>query len=130
MERINMLDDADMIAKKFKKAKTDPDGIPMDLDGLAARPEAKNLVDIYSGLADITPEQVVAEYAGAGWGRFKPALADLAVAKLAPISDEMKRLMDDPAEIDRKLAKGAEKARAIAAPILAQTYDIVGLLRS
>ncbi len=130
MERINMLDDADTIAKKFKKAKTDPDGIPMDVDGLAGRPEAKNLVDIYSGLADMTPAEVVAEYAGAGWGTFKPALADLAVAKLAPISDEMKRLMDDPAEIDRKLAQGAEKARAIAAPVLARTYDIVGLLRS
>jgi len=83
MERINMLDDADTIAKKFKKAKTDPDGIPMDVDGLVGRPEAKNLVDIYSGLSDMTPEQVVAEYAGAGWGTFKPALADLAVAKLA-----------------------------------------------
>lgn len=130
MERINMLDDADLIAKKFKKAKTDPDGIPAELDGLAGRAEAKNLVDIYAGLANMTPAEVVAEYAGAGWGKFKPALADLAVAKLAPISDEMKRLMNDPAEIDRKLAHGAKKARAIAAPILAKTYDIVGLLRS
>ena len=130
MERINMLDDADTIAKKFKKAKTDPDGIPMDLDGLKDRPEAKNLVDIYSSLADMTAEAVVAEYAGAGWGKFKPALADLAVDKLAPISDEMKRLMDDPAEIDRKLARGAERAREIATPILDKTYDIVGLLRS
>ncbi|MCF2906564.1 tryptophan--tRNA ligase [Octadecabacter sp. CECT 8868] len=129
MERINMLDDADTIAKKFKKAKTDPDGIPETLDGLNGRPEAKNLVDIYSGLADMTAEAVVAEYAGAGWGKFKPALAELAVAKLAPISDEMKRLMDDPAEIDRKLARGAERAREIATPILEKTYDIVGLLR-
>ena len=130
MERINMLDDADKIAKKFKKAKTDPEGLPDTLDGLAGRPEARNLVDIYAGLSDQTPEQVITEYAGAQWGRFKPALADLAVAKLAPISDEMKRLMDDPAEIDRKLAQGAEKARAIATPILEKTYDIVGLLRS
>ncbi len=130
MERINMLDDADTIAKKFKKAKTDPDGLPSDVAGLAGRPEAKNLVDIYAGLADMTPEQVIADYPGAGWGTFKPALADLAVAKLAPISDEMKRLMDDPAEIDRKLARGAERAREIATPVLKQTYDIVGLLQS
>ncbi len=87
-------------------------------------------MDIYAGLSDTTPEQVIAEYAGAQWGRFKPALADLAVAKLAPISDEMKRLMDDPAEIDRKLARGAQKAREIATPILDKTYEIVGLLRS
>jgi len=130
MERINMLDDADTIAKKFKKAKSDAEGLPETVDGLAGRPEAKNLVDIYAGLSDQTPEQVIAEYSGAQWGRFKPALADLAVAKLAPISDEMKRLMDDPAEIDRKLAQGAEKARAIATPVLEKTYDIVGLLRS
>ncbi|MGJ8624921.1 MAG: tryptophan--tRNA ligase, partial [Yoonia sp.] len=130
MERINMLDDATTIAKKFKKAKTDPEGLPETVDGLVGRPEAKNLVDIYAGLSDQTPEQVIAEYAGAQWGRFKPALADLAVEKLAPISDEMKRLMDDPAEIDRKLAQGAQKARALATPILEKTYDIVGLLRS
>ncbi len=129
MERINMLDDAATIAKKFKKARTDPAPLPETLDGLAGRPEAKNLVDIYAGLSDQTPDAVIAEYAGAGWGRFKPALADLAVAKLAPISDEMKRLMDDPAEIDRQLAAGAARAEAIAAPILAQTYDIVGLVR-
>ncbi|HCP80990.1 MAG TPA: tryptophan--tRNA ligase, partial [Octadecabacter sp.] len=130
MERINMLDDADKIAKKFKKAKTDPEGLPETVAGLEGRPEAKNLVDIYAGLNDMTPDAVIAEYAGAQWGRFKPALAELAVAKLAPISDEMKRLMDDPAEIDRKLARGAEKARTIATPILEKTYDIVGLLRS
>ena len=129
MERINMLDDADKIAKKFKKAKTDPEPLPETVEGLVGRPEAKNLVDIYSGLSDMTPEQVISEYAGAQWGKFKPALADLAVAKLAPISGEMKRLMDDPAEIDRKLAAGADRARAIAAPILDKTYDIVGLLR-
>ena len=130
MERINMLDDADKIAKKFKKAKTDPDGIPSDMDGLKGRAEATNLVDIYAALSDSTPEAVVSEYAGAGWGTFKPALADLAVAKLAPMSDEMRRLMDDPAEIDRILGDGAARARAIANPILEKTYDIVGMLRS
>ncbi len=130
MERINMLDDAATIAKKFKKARTDPDPLPETLDGLAGRPEARNLVDIYAGLADITPEAVIAEYAGAGWGRFKPALADLAVAKLAPISEEMKRLMADAGELDRLMARGADQAEAIARPILERTYDIVGLVRS
>ncbi|MEY1554563.1 tryptophan--tRNA ligase [Yoonia sp. R2331] len=129
MERINMLDDADKIAKKFRKAKTDPEPLPETLDGLKDRAEARNLVEIYAALSDTSPEAVITEYAGAGWGQFKPALADLAVDKLAPISDEMRRLMDDPAEIDRILGKGAEKARAIADPILRQTYDIVGLLR-
>ncbi len=129
MERINMLDDADTIAKKFQKARTDPAPLPDTLDGLTGRAEARNLVDIYAALADMTPEAVLADYAGAGWGRFKPALADLAVAKLAPISTEMARLLADPAEIDRVLAQGADRARAIAAPILAQTYDIVGMLR-
>jgi tryptophanyl-tRNA synthetase len=130
MERINMLDDADTISKKFRKARTDPEPLPDTLDGLADRPEARNLVDIYAGLCDSTPEKVIAEYAGAGWGRFKPALADVAVARLAPISQEMRRLMQDPAEIDRILGRGAEKAEAIARPILDQTYDIVGLIRS
>ncbi|SEW27946.1 tryptophanyl-tRNA synthetase [Cognatiyoonia koreensis] len=130
MERINMLDDADTIAKKFKKAKSDPEPLPENVEGLKDRPEARNLVDIYAALNDQTPEQVIAEFGGAGWGKFKPALADMAVAKLAPISGEMKRLMDDPAEIDRILGEGAAKAREIAEPILKKTYDIVGMLRS
>ncbi|SEK49868.1 tryptophan--tRNA ligase [Pacificibacter marinus] len=129
MERINMTDDADKIAKKFKKAKTDPDGIPETLEGLDGRPEARNLVNIYAALNDMTNEAVVAEYAGAGWGKFKPALADLAVEKLAPISIEMQRFMDDPAEIDRIMAKGAAKAKAIADPILDKTFDIMGFVR-
>jgi tryptophanyl-tRNA synthetase len=129
MERINMLDDADTIAKKFKKAKTDPAPLPETMEGLATRPEARNLVEIYAALDDTTPEAVIAQYPGAGWGTFKPALADLAVAKLAPISQDMARFMDDPAEIDRILAQGADKARAIAEPVLQRTYDIVGLLR-
>ncbi len=130
MERINMLDDSDTIAKKFKKAKTDPEALPETYDGLKDRPEARNLVDIYSALSDRSTDDVMGEFAGAGWGKFKPALADLAVAKLSPISDEMKRYMNDKAEIDRILAEGAQKARAIAAPVLKETYDIVGLLRS
>ncbi len=130
MERINMTDDADTIAKKFKKARTDPDALPETLEGLNGRPEARNLVDIYAALSEATPEAVIAEYAGAGWGRFKPALADLAVDKLAPISTEMARLMGDKAEIDRILGEGADRADAIAQPILDQAYDITGLLRS
>ncbi|MEM5476499.1 tryptophan--tRNA ligase [Pacificibacter sp. AS14] len=129
MERINMTDGADLIAKKFKKAKTDPDGIPETLEGLISRPEARNLVNIYAALNDMTNEAVVAEYAGAGWGRFKPALADLAVEKLSPISTEMQRYMNDPAEIDRIMAKGAAKAKAIADPILDKTFDIMGFVR-
>ncbi|PHP28607.1 tryptophan--tRNA ligase [Limimaricola cinnabarinus] len=129
MERINMIDDADAIAKKFKKARTDPAPLPESLDELKDRPEAKNLVDIYAGLSGVSAEQVIAEYGGAGWGQFKPALADLAVEKLAPISSEMARLMDDPAEIDRIMAKGAERARAIADPIVAKTSEIMGLIR-
>ncbi len=130
MERINMLDTADQIAKKFKKARTDPAALPDNLEGLKDRPEARNLVDIYAGLSDSTAEAVITEYAGAGWGQFKPALADLAVAKLAPISDEMRRLMDDPGELDAILGKGADKAEAIARPILEQVQDIVGFVRS
>jgi len=128
--RINLTDDADTIAKKFRKAVTDPAPLPEAVDGLADRPEARNLVNIYAALSDKTAEAVIEEYGGQGWGVFKPALADLAVAKLAPISTEMGRLMADPAEIDRILGQGAEKADAIAQPILAKTLDIMGMIRS
>ncbi|MEL6953941.1 MAG: tryptophan--tRNA ligase [Pseudomonadota bacterium] len=126
--RLNMTDDADTIAKKIRKAKTDPDPLPDSVEGLAGRAEARNLVNIYAALAQSSAEAVIAEHAGAQFGQFKLALADLAVAELGPISAEMSRLMDDPAEIDRHLAKSAEQARSIAAPILARTYDIVGML--
>ncbi len=128
MTRINMTDDADAIAKKIRKAKTDPDALPSEVDGLSERPEARNLVNIYAALSDQTAEQVLAEVGGKQFGEFKPMLAELAVSKLAPISSEMARLMGEEAEIDRILANGAEKARAIAAPILQQTYDIVGMV--
>jgi tryptophanyl-tRNA synthetase len=127
--RINLTDDADTIARKFKKAKTDPDPLPGGLDGLAARPDVRNLVNIFAALEGTTPEAVLAAREGGMLGHFKAELAELAVAKLAPISGEMARLMDDPAEIDRILARGAERARAIAAPILARTYEIVGMVR-
>ncbi|MEZ5887652.1 MAG: tryptophan--tRNA ligase [Paracoccaceae bacterium] len=128
--RINLTDDADTIAQKLKKAKTDPEPLPETLDGLKDRPEARNLVNIYAALADKTPEAVVGEFAGKGFGTFKPALADLAVARLAPIATEMKRLMADPAEIDRILGDGADRADAIAQPILARTLEITGMIRS
>ncbi|MGO4914040.1 tryptophan--tRNA ligase [Pseudogemmobacter sp. W21_MBD1_M6] len=128
--RINMTDDADTIAKKIRKAKTDPDALPSEAAGLADRPEARNLVNIYAALADMTVDQVLAEAGGKQFGAFKPMLADLAVAKLSPISTEMARLMQDTAEIDRILGRGADRAQAIAAPILAKTYDIVGMVRS
>ena len=129
MERINMTDDADTISKKLKKARTDAEGLPSEVAGLKDRPEAKNLVEIYAALSGLTPQAVLDAYPGAGWGTFKPALADLAVDKLAPISTEMARLMKDVTEIDRLLAKGADKARALAEPILAKTFEIVGLVR-
>ncbi|MCL1628452.1 MULTISPECIES: tryptophan--tRNA ligase [Roseinatronobacter] len=130
MSRINLTDDADAIAQKLRKARTDPEPLPDTLDALAERPEARNLVNIYAALADITPEDVIAQYAGQGFGTFKPALADLAVDKLAPINAEMSRLMQDVAEIDRILGDGAARANAIAQPILEQCYDIVGLIRA
>ncbi len=130
MSRINLTDDADTIAKKFRKAKTDPEPLPGTLEGLADRPEARNLINIYAGLSGETAEKVIADHAGAQFGQFKPELADLAVAKLSPISTEMARLMSDPVEIDKILGDGANRAAKIADPILEQTYDIVGMVRS
>jgi tryptophanyl-tRNA synthetase len=128
--RINLTDDADTISKKIRKAKTDPEPLPETVEGLADRPDARNLVNIYAALADMSPEQVIAEYAGAQFGTFKPALADLAVEKMSPITTEMTRLMQDEAEIDRILASGAERADAIARPIVDEVYDIIGMIRS
>ena len=128
--RINLTDDADTISKKIRKAKTDMDPLPDHIDGLKDRPEAKNLVNIYAALAGHTPAQVIADYAGAQFGTFKPALADLAVAKLEPITTEMNRLMKDPGEIDRILGAGAVRADALARPVLEQVYDIIGMIRS
>ncbi|MFM2354722.1 MAG: hypothetical protein RLZZ528_458 [Pseudomonadota bacterium] len=128
--RINLTDDADTIAQKIRKARTDAEPLPDSMEGLKDRPEARNLVNIYAALASSTSEVVVEEFAGKGFGTFKPALADLAVAKLSPITTEMKRLMADPAEIDRTLGQGARRADEIALPILQKTYDIVGMIRS
>ena len=127
--RINLTDDADAINQKIRKAKTDPEPLPETLEDLKLRPEADNLVGIYGALAEMTKAQVLAEYGGKGFGTFKPALADLAVAKLGTVSDTMRRLMADPAEIDRVLRAGAEKAREVAAPTIAEVKDIVGFWR-
>ncbi|WP_375174860.1 tryptophan--tRNA ligase [Pseudooceanicola sp.] len=129
MARINMTDDADTIAQKIRKARTDPDALPSEVAGLEERPEARNLVNIYAALNDQTVEEVLADVGGKQFSEFKPMLSDLAVAKLSPISTEMARLMEAPEEIDAILRKGADRARAIAAPILQQTYDIVGMIR-
>jgi tryptophanyl-tRNA synthetase len=127
--RINMTDDADAIAKKIRKAKTDPEGLPSEVKGLEERPEARNLVNIYAALAEQSVDQVLADVGGKQFSEFKPMLAELAVEKLAPISTEMARLMNDQAEIDKILTRGAERARAITAPILRQTYEIVGMVQ-
>ncbi len=126
--RINMTDDADTIARKIRKAKTDADALPSESAGLAGRPEARNLVNIYAAMSDQSVDHVLAEVGGKQFGEFKPLLADLAVSKLSPISTEMARLMADPAEIDRILTAGSLRARAITAPILRKTYDIVGMV--
>jgi tryptophanyl-tRNA synthetase len=124
--RINLTDDADTILQKVKKAKTDPEPLPDNLEALKARPEADNLVTIYAALAGETKEAVLGRFAGQGFGAFKPALAEVAVAALSPITAELRRLLADPAEVDRVLADGAERAREIAAPVLAEVKAIVG----
>jgi tryptophanyl-tRNA synthetase len=126
--RINMTDDAEMIATKIRRAKTDPDALPSEVAGLDGRPEASNLVGIYAALADCSVDDVLVEFGGQGFAVFKPALAELAVAKLSPIGDEMRRLMANPGDIDAVLANGAERAAAITRPILAEIRDVVGFL--
>ena len=127
LSRINMADDADTIAQKIRKAKTDPEALPSEEVGLDGRAEARNLVAIYAALADESVEKVLTEVGGKQFSEFKPMLVERAVEKLSPISAEMRRLLDDKSEIDRVLEGGAERARTIAAPILKRTYEIVGL---
>jgi len=130
MSRINMTDDADTIARKIQRAKTDPHPLPHSEAELDSRPEADNLVGIYAALAGKTRAEALGEFAGAQFSTFKKALAEIAVARIAPVNAEMRRLLADPAEIDRILADGARRARAIAAPIVAKVKDIVGFLRT
>ncbi|WPZ35581.1 tryptophan--tRNA ligase [Thalassobaculum sp. OXR-137] len=129
MSRINMTDDADTIANKIKKAKTDAEPLPSEAAGLAERAEARNLVTIYAALSDKSVDEVLAEYGGQGFGKFKPALSDLAVDVLGPIGAELQKLMADTDYIDGVLAKGGDRARALAKPIVEEVYDTVGFLR-
>ncbi|MGF1626990.1 MAG: tryptophan--tRNA ligase [Alphaproteobacteria bacterium] len=139
MSRINMTDDADVIAQKIRKAKTDPEPLPgpeslgnsgqPDAEAQAARPEAYNLLAIYAALSDRTVAEVAAEFAGRPFSIFKPKLADLAVSVLGPIGAEMQRLVAAPDHIDAVLRGGAERARALAGPILREVYDVVGFLQ-
>ena len=130
LSRINMRDDDETIARKLKKAKTDPEPLPDNLADLAHRPEARNLVGIYAALADQSQEAVLAEYAGKGFGDFKPALADLAVSTLSPIRQRFELLRKDQAAIDAILRNGSEKASALARPTVEAAYAALGLLRN
>lgn len=140
MSRINLTDDADTIAQKVRKAKTDPEALPgaeilaeggedVTAQARAARPEAMNLLGIYAALSDQPLASTVAEHEGKSFADFKKDMTELAVAKLGPIGSEMQRLLGDKAVIDRILANGADQARAIAQPVLAGAYDKVGILR-
>jgi tryptophanyl-tRNA synthetase len=127
--RINLADDADTIAQKIRKAKTDPEPLPSETKGLETRPEADNLVGIYAALSDTTHNDVLRQFGGAQFSTFKTALTDLLVAKLAPIGSEMKRLTADPAYIDSILVDGADRARVIASQTMNAVKDIVGFVR-
>jgi tryptophanyl-tRNA synthetase len=127
MTRINLTDDADAIAKKIRKARTDPEPLPSELKGLEGRAEADNLVGIHAALAGMTKDQVLREFGDASFSKFKDALAELAASKLVPIGDEMRRLMADPAYIDQILRRSTE--RAIAEPNQREVCEITGLLR-
>jgi tryptophanyl-tRNA synthetase len=126
--RINLTDDADAIAQKIRKAKTDPNPLPDSEKGLEGRPEAENLMNIYAALAEEPRGKIIAQFAGQTFSVFKNDLAELSVAKLTPIASEMRRLMGDKAEIDRILKAGAEKASAMAAPIMREVKQLVGFV--
>ncbi|AKH42676.1 tryptophanyl-tRNA synthetase [Altererythrobacter atlanticus] len=129
MARINLADDADLVAKKVKKAKTDPEPLPSEAKGLEGRPEALNLVSIYAALSDCSVESVLAQYGGQGFGAFKPALAELMVESLRPVTTRFNELMEDREALDAILARGAAHAREIARPTLNAAYEALGLVR-
>ncbi|MFN3553074.1 MAG: tryptophan--tRNA ligase [Novosphingobium meiothermophilum] len=129
MSRINLTDDADAIMQKVKKAKTDPEPLPGTIEGLAGRPEANNLVGIYAAMAGISAADVLAQFEGKGFGQFKPALGELLVETLSPMAARYRELRGDGEALDAILAKGALKARDLAAPMLARTYAALGLVR-
>jgi tryptophanyl-tRNA synthetase len=128
MSRINLTDEADAIASKIKRAKTDPHPLPASKDELKGRPEAENLLSIHAALSDQSLEASIAQFAGQQFSGFKQTLADLTVAKLEPINRQMRRLLADPGEIDRILKQGAQKARAIATPIMDEVKQRVGFI--
>ncbi|MBB5700221.1 tryptophanyl-tRNA synthetase [Ochrobactrum daejeonense] len=130
LSRINLIDDEETINKKIRKAKTDSDGLPSETGGLEGRPEADNLVGIYAALASKSREDIVAEFGGRQFSEFKASLADLAVARLSPITHEMRRLVADPAYIDGVLRDGGEQAGVIAEQTMRQVRDIVGWLQN
>jgi tryptophanyl-tRNA synthetase len=130
LSRINLTDDADTIARKIRKAKTDPDALPGEPQGLAGRPEADNLVGIYAALTGETVEETLRDYGGTQFSTFKQALAEVAVAKLAPLGAEMNRLLADPGHIDAVLGRGAARARALAEPVYDEVKRILGFVRS
>lgn len=129
LSRINLTDDRDTIAAKLRKAKTDPEPLPSEVEGLAGRPEAENLVGIYAALSGRSAAEILGQFGGGQFSTFKSALTDMAVDKLGPVGAEMKRLVADPAHIDAVLADGAERASAIARPVMNAVKDIVGFLR-
>jgi tryptophanyl-tRNA synthetase len=127
--RINLTDDAETIALKIRRAKTDPDPLPDNEKALEPRPEADNLVGIYAALAGITKAQVLKQFGGAQFSTFKPALSDLLVAKLSPVNAEMRRLQNETSYIDGVLADGSARAQAVAAETMKSVKDIVGFVR-
>ncbi len=129
MSRINLVDDADTIMAKIKKAKTDPEPLPETAEGLEGRPEARNLVGIYATMAGTDVASVLAQFGGQGFGQFKPALGDLLVEKLAPMAARYRELREDQGALDAILRKGAERARALATPTLDAAYQALGLVR-
>jgi tryptophanyl-tRNA synthetase len=128
MSRINLTDDADTIANKIKRAKTDPEPLPGDAAGLDGRPEARNLVGLYAALTETSVAAVLTEFEGKGFGAFKPALADVMVATLAPINERFTRLRGETTHLDSVMREGAARASAIAEPVLAEVYRAVGFL--
>ncbi len=129
MSRINLTDDADTIMQKVRKAKTDPEPLPSEKEGLAGRPEAENLVGIYAALEGSNVNAVLQQFGGQGFGAFKPALGELMVSRLAPIAERFNELRQDIPAIDAALRKGAERATALAQPTLDKAYQALGLLR-
>ena len=129
MSRIELVDDADTVMKKVKKAKTDPEPLPSESAGLVGRPEALNLVTIYAAVSDISVDDVLREYGGEGFGKFKPALAELLAETLRPISSRFNELLTDREALDAILARGASRARELGRPTLDATYAALGFVR-